>query len=285
MDALGLNVSDPVPATVWLDDVRAYDVHLVGNKASGVAWLLSHGYRVPAGFCVTAPALANASNFGWRAEVEERLNSLPGPWVARSSSTAEDSAGLAFPGMFATVLGLREPAELLAAVERVRDSANAEHVERYARHHGVHSRPVQMAVLIQTQVTASRAGVAFSRHPVTGARDVVIEGNYGLGETVVDGSVTPDGVVVTPDGTVEAVRIGSKQEKLVMTEWGPRRIQTSHVERKESSIDADLARELAVLVRRLERERGVPQDVEWAVDGGKIYLLQARPITTLPPEA
>ena len=145
----------------------------------------------------------------WKDPVSTALLDLPAPWVARSSSTAEDSDGLAFPGLFSTVLDLADARSLLEAVETVRASLHADAVATYAFGNGVDPSTVQMAVLVQSLVSATSAGVALGfRHPVTGAPDVIIEANYGIGETVVDGSVTPDAITVDPDRTITERRLG-----------------------------------------------------------------------------
>ena len=117
---------------------------------------------------------------------------------------------------------------------------------------------------------------------MTGAPDVIIEANYGIGETVVDGSVTPDAITVDPDRTITERRLGSKREKLVATTSHARvrRLPTSALERSNHVLSDDEALTIADLVRRLEVDRGKPVDIEWAIEGDVLYVLQSRPITT-----
>ena len=145
---------------LWLTDPRCQDPSLVGNKGAALAALQGLDYNVPPGFCVTIPAMVGGAT-DWKDPVSTALLDLPAPWVARSSSTAEDSDGLAFPGLFSTVLDLADARSLLEAVETVRASLHADAVATYAFGNGVDPSTVQMAVLVQSLVSATSAGVAF----------------------------------------------------------------------------------------------------------------------------
>lgn len=249
-----------------------------------LARLRQRGHPVPDGFCVTTDALADGAT-DWREQVDAALRRLSPPWVVRSSSTAEDSQGLAFPGLFTTVLDLPDGRSVHEAIETVRNSVGGGAVAAYASHHGFDASSIRMAVLVQPLVVASAAGVAFSRDPVSGADRVVIEANYGLGETVVDGSVTPDAYVVEPDGAIGDRRLGSKRQKVVATTAAARvrRVETSELERASSVLTDAQVHAVATLTRQLAAEIGQPVDVEWALAGDELVLLQARPITTGHP--
>jgi pyruvate,water dikinase len=265
----------------WLDDSRCRDAARVGNKGAMLARLRQRGHPIPDGFCITTEALADGEA-AWRDDMETALRRLSPPWVVRSSSTAEDSAGLAFPGLFTTVLDLPDVRTVREAIQTVHRSANGPAVAAYARHHHFAVESIRMAVLVQPLVIASAAGVAFSRDPVSGADRVLIEANYGLGETVVDGSVTPDAYAVEPDGSIGERRIGSKRQKVVATTATARvrRVETSELERGSSVLTDAQVHAIANLVRRLAAELTHAVDVEWALVGGDLLLLQARPITT-----
>jgi len=249
-----------------------------------LARLRQRGHPVPDGFCVTTDALADGAD-GWRAEVDAALRRLSPPWVVRSSSNAEDSHGLAFPGLFTTVLDVPDARSVHEAIETVRNSARGDAVAAYASHHGFDAASIRMAALVQPLVVATAAGVAFSRDPVSGADRVLIEANYGLGETVVDGSVTPDAYVVEPDDSIGGRRIGSKRQKVVATTAAARvrRVETSALEQGASVLADPQVHAVATLTRRLAAEIGHAVDVEWALVGDELFLLQARPITTGQP--
>lgn len=271
------------PSIVWLDDELARQASLVGNKAAVLAQLRQRGYEVPYGFCITAAAdtvLADEV----RTAIGAALSDLMPPWVVRSSGTVEDSQEYAFPGLFRTILDLADVRSVYEAVAAVRRSADSPTVAAYAAHHKIDLSNFRMAVLIQTLVPATVAGVAFSRDPVTGADGVVIESNYGLGETVADGSVTPDSLTVLEDGVISHRRVGSKKAKVVVTTHGTRlrRLSTSDLERSSFSLDDEKARLIATTVRQLENDLRAPVDVEWALVADRLHILQSRPITSLP---
>jgi len=270
------------PLVLWLDDPRCAMPELVGNKCSTLAQLVDLGYEVPPGFCLTTAALC-AGRGAYESEVTESIRRLKPPWVARSSSTAEDGHGRAFPGLFTTVLDLPDMGSLMQAIEKIERGTHSEVVLAYARKLGVDPQTVKMAILVQSLVPATVAGVAFSRDPVTEEENVVIESNYGLGETVVDGSVTPDSFTVNGDGEVTDRTRGTKRNKVVATTHGARvrRVDTSDLERSDLSLDDERALTVAKVTRKLEADLGYPVDAEWAFSDDRLHVLQARPITTI----
>lgn len=270
------------PLVLSLDDPLCVDSSLAGNKCGTLARLLALDYDVPAGFCITTAGI-EAGEEAYRQPVEEALRGLRSPWVARSSSTAEDRQNLAFPGLFCTVLDIADVRSLFEEVLKIVVSAGSDGVREYAQHHGVDPDGVQMAVLVQGLVPATTAGVSFSRDPRTSERVVMINSNFGLGETVVDGSVIPDTYVVDESGQIRERRIGSKERKVVVTTHNarPRRVETSVRERNSYSLNDVQVQAVAELTRRLEGDLGVPVDVEFAFVGDRLWILQARPITTL----
>jgi pyruvate,water dikinase len=246
---------------------------------------MSRGYEVPRGFCITTAALSAGAHL-YEEPVVEALRQLESPWVARSSSTAEDSQGHAFPGLFTTLLDLADAGSLLDAVEKIQISTHSEVVRTYAKRVGVDPDAVRMAILVQSLVPATVAGVAFSCDPVTEVQHVVIEANYGLGETVVDGSVTPDGFTVSAAGEILKRSVGSKRQKVVATTRGARvrRVDTSDLERAALCLSDQDAVEVAEVTRKLNADLGYAVDIEWAFVNGRLHLLQARPITTVKGE-
>ncbi|MFC9919085.1 phosphoenolpyruvate synthase [Agromyces binzhouensis] len=206
-----------------------------------------------------------------------------GPVAVRSSATAEDSAGTSFAGMHETYNNVVGEDALL---ERIRDcwaSLYGDRVIAYRASQRMDDEPV-LAVVVQTQVASDRSGVMFTVDPSTGALDrLVIEAALGLGEVVVSGLVEPDTYIVAKDGLrLSSVRVGRQALRLVPGPGGS-------VEREDlSAADAD-ARvlsdaeviEVAELGLRVEAHYGEPQDTEWAYSGGRLWMLQSRPVTTL----
>lgn len=269
----------PNPSVRWLGETDSLDPRISGNKAANLARLLERGFAVPDGFCVVGDHVEPDRDRLWEHDVRAALGALPGPWAVRSSSTAEDGAARAYPGLFLTVLGLATADDVVEAVERVRGSASSELVSRYE---GEHSTEVCMSVLVQSLVDAPAAGVAFTRHPVTQRPTVLVEAGLGLGETVVDGSTTPDTLEVAEDETVTLVRRGSKKEKLVLIDSAPTRVPTVAGHGTRAISDAE-TRSVARVARAIEASFGAPQDVEWALDQDRrVVVVQARPITSAP---
>jgi pyruvate,water dikinase len=133
-------------------------------------------------------------------------------------------------------------------------------------------------------VASEKSGVLFTANPITGDREsCVIEGSWGLGEAIVSGIVTPDSYVVGKDGVVREAYVSEKETMVARREDGAGVVEIAVPEEKRNARllnEAELAG-LVALALRAERYFGKPQDVEWAIEGGALYLLQSRPITTL----
>jgi pyruvate,water dikinase len=209
----------------------------VGGKAAGLARLVELGLPVP-----PAVVLPFGEELEDPAEVVRRLGE---PLAVRSSAAGEDATERSAAGQYETVLGVRA-ADVAAAIARVR--SGTERAEAYGL-----AGPV--AVVIQREVPATRAGVAFSRDPVTGEDVVVLECALGAGEAVVSGSITPDRYWV--GGNVRARAAG------------PVRV-----------LRDDEARAIAARVRDAERGFGCPVDVEFCFEDRTLWFVQCRPITT-----
>ena len=200
--------------------------------------------------------------------------------AVRSSATMEDTAGTSFAGMNETFTDVRGEAELLDAVLRCWQSLWAERVVSYRAERGLTDEPA-IAVVVQRLVEAERAGVMFTADPATGDRKrLVIEAAFGLGEVVVSGAVEPDTYVIDASGKIE-VRIGAKEVEIVPADGGQARREVDDARRRARVLSDDDVRALGELGRRIEDHYGAPQDIEWAIAKGKIWIVQSRPITTL----
>jgi phosphohistidine swiveling domain-containing protein len=261
-----------------LTEVSADDRDRVGSKAANEAELLRAGFEVPEAIVITTDAFqrflqANRIASDGAPEAvrsgtvpEEILNMLQAgvnglgehPLAVRSSGVAEDLPGASYAGQYDTRLNVRGKDDLEAALLRCWASAFNPHVVAYRNRNGQSANG--MAVLIQKMVPADVAGVAFSANPVSGKRDeIVINAVRGLGERLVSGQASPDEWVVK-DGEAHCQRA------------------------PESAIDREQARAIAEMARRVEAYFGAPQDIEWALAGDQLSVLQARPITSLPDE-
>jgi phosphohistidine swiveling domain-containing protein len=243
----------PPRTVVRLAEVTRADREHVGSKAANLGDLLRRGFLIPDG-AVVVPTNAEPDP----SEILRVLGDVP--LAVRSSAVAEDLADASFAGQYETVLDVVGPNALREAIRRVRDSASSARAQGYSASPEL-SGPGGMAVLVQRMLEPAAAGVAFTADPVTGRRDeVVITAARGLGERVVSGESVGDEWVVR-DGTTECRRS------------------------IEAAITREQALEVAALARRVEAHfGGVPQDVEWAIERGRLYLLQARPMTAVPEE-
>jgi pyruvate,water dikinase len=209
------------------------------------------------------------------------------PVAVRSSATSEDSATASFAGMNETFTHVIGPDELLDAVRRCWASLWGARSMAYRAAQGLTEEPA-IAVVVQRMVESQRSGVLFTADPTTGDRShLMIEGAFGLGEVVVGGQVQPDTYVVDRvTGRVLEAHIGTKDTKITKGPDGhDLRVQLGEAERTARVLDDDAIAELAHLAVRAEAIFGVPQDIEWAIEDGRIWLVQTRPITTLGQEA
>ncbi len=207
--------------------------------------------------------------------------------AVRSSATAEDSADTSFAGMNQTFTNVSGDEQLCAAVVDCWMSLFGERVVSYRRTRGIADEPA-IAVVVQEMVESERSGVMFTVDPSTGdPSTIVVEGAFGLGEVVVGGQVEPDTYRIAKDGPrLTDVRVGVQTFMIVADDaGGDRRVDLSPAEGGRRVLSDDEALDLARLGLRVERHYGAPQDTEWAIAGGEIFLVQSRPITTLGPVA
>ncbi|HVE68290.1 MAG TPA: PEP/pyruvate-binding domain-containing protein, partial [Solirubrobacteraceae bacterium] len=206
--------------------------------------------------------------------------------AVRSSATAEDLPTASFAGQQDTYLNVVGDEAVLDAVRRCWASLWTDRAVSYRAGGGIDHRDVRLAVVVQRMVEATVAGVLFTANPLTGKRrHAVIDAAPGLGESVVSGAVNPDHFVVdkTTGAIVERCLGDKRMEIRPVAGGGTQRIEPEGRD-DEASLSDDQIRALAALGARVEVHYGAPQDTEWAVDaGGKVWLLQARPVTTLFP--
>ena len=200
-----------------------------------------------------------------RAEIADAYAALgAGPVAVRSSATAEDLPGAAFAGQQDTYLNVTGEPELINAVQKCWGSLWSERAIAYRSRIRIDSAELRIAVVVQRMINAEMAGVMFTADPVSGDREtIMIDASKGLGDAVVSGLVTPDHYVLDDQG-----RLGE--------------FQPGDPDRTQRLPDHVLA-ELVRLGLAVARHFGRPQDIEWAYADDQIWLLQARPMTALPP--
>ncbi len=208
------------------------------------------------------------------------------PVAVRSSATAEDLPGMSFAGQQDTYLNVRGGGRVLDAVKRCWASLWTSRALGYRARAGIRPQDVAIAVVVQRLVPADVAGVLFSANPVTGARDeVMISAAWGLGEAIVGGHVTPDTFVIDKQtGAIRSQDIALKSVMTVRLTEGTRDEPVLDDKRNEASLLPAQAAELARIGARIEQLYGLPMDIEWALQDGRPFIVQARPITALPEQ-
>jgi rifampicin phosphotransferase len=204
-------------------------------------------------------------------------------YAVRSSSPEEDTDAASFAGLYATELGISTTG-LEGAVRRCFASVLDNRVLAYKAARGLDADRPSLAVIIQEQIDSEVAGVGFSINPASNDFDeTVIEANWGLGESVVSGSASPDCFVIDKYSSVPIERrLGAKQISVrVAPDEGT--LAVAHPKRNQLCLDDAQLQELNTAICRLEKMYGCPVDMEWAYAKGQLYVLQARPITAYIP--
>jgi pyruvate,water dikinase len=275
-------MSESTGAVFWFADERCHDVACAGGKGASLAAMTAAGLPVPPGFVVPAWALEQAveparllalaldgDHDAAQALIQEAeppreavaaaYRELGEGLVAvRSSACAEDSDTASYAGQQETFLNVFGAADVSRRIVDCWASFFSERALFYRARKGSLD-DLRMAVVVQQMVEPRKSGVLFTVDPVQRRRDrMVVEAIFGLGEQVVSGHETPDHYVIDRDGQ-------RMRERLI----------------HGGVLESDELARLAELGRTLEERFGGPQDVEWAIAGGSIYLLQSRPVTTL----
>jgi pyruvate,water dikinase len=249
---------------LWTDLALADDPDVVGGKAARLGQLIRSGLRVPAGGVVTIAAhrlrqLSQLDLAAFHQSLDQQVRAAGWPldqaFAVRSSAGVEDSKRASFAGQFRSILNVPLTG-LAAAIEQVQASVGSRAARAYARRLGI-SPPEHLAVIIQRQITPRLAGVCFTTDPVTGADAVIVDYAEGLGDVVADGSAHP--------AATQRYQRGRSNRLTPIGDNGP------HEE----------LRQVAELAIDIENLLQCPQDVEWAIDGDGLWILQARPITTI----
>lgn len=305
-----LNIDDP------LDAFRQRG----GGKATNLARLRLTGAEVPEWFCLTTEAfLAFVSEHGLRSKlvphgdlrifaemIESEFDSLPLPktvrseveqelkrmdladvYVAvRSSGLDEDSPEFSFAGQFSSFLFQKGMDAIERSIKRCWASGFSERALSYRLRHGLPIEDIRVGVIIQQMVDAEVAGVAFSRNPVDpmDRSHVVISSVWGLGEGLVSGELDADHYHVERNTMHCEMQVAVKHVALRQAvEGGLTKHELPEEKQKTSSLTQDEVVRIAKIAVDLEDQMGNPQDCEWAIAKDKLYCLQTRPITNLPP--
>ena len=299
------------------EEAGCADVALAGGKGASLARMTALGMPVPPGFVVPAGALEAAlaetaasiravlargeageelavvsreaialvraadSGGAFAAEVAEAYAQLGEvPVAVRSSATAEDSEEASFAGQQETYLHVHG---VDGIVERIRDCWCSFFTERalFYRSKKGSLADLGMAVVVQRMVEPDAAGVLFTIDPTRGRRDrMLVEAVRGLGEGVVSGQLTPDHFVLARDGRVKRTKLFPQPYKIVAgAEGGTREVALAPEEGEAAAVTEEQLARLAAVGLELEERLGGPQDIEWAIQGDELFVLQSRPVT------
>jgi pyruvate, water dikinase len=266
---------------LWFTEEACKDVRLAGGKGASLANMTAKGLPVPPGFVIPAYVLEQSVDAGQLRELVQAQDAegaqalvrqsrppyeviisyykrLGGKVAVRSSACAEDSETASYAGQQETYLNVTGGDDVCRRVVDCWASFFSERALFYRARKGSLS-DLRMAVVVQKMLAPIKSGVIFTADPVRRRLDrMVIESVFGLGEQVVSGEVTPDHYMVDREGNIKREHIVNKRV-----------------------LEPEEIRQLVELGRKLEEYFGKPQDIEWGMENGNIYLLQSRPVTTL----
>lgn len=266
-----------------LSQISKNDIKKVGGKASSLGELTKVGFSIPGGFVITTEAFEKFYNQEFQSEfiseVLASFNKLKSSRVAvRSSAIDEDSQSASWAGQFVSFLNVSKE-QLLERIKDCWSSIDLERVSSYANLQN--AKGILIGVVIQKMVNSEVSGVIFTRNPVNNQDEIMIESIYGLGELIVQGEMTPDNFLVSKRMEILARNIEFKEKQLIFRNGENQEVEIPENLKNSSSLTDEQIKKLATLGKKIESYYGCPQDIEWAIERGKIYILQSRPITTL----
>lgn len=202
--------------------------------------------------------------------------------AVRSSATAEDLPDASFAGQQETYLNVAGEDEVVKKVKECWGSLFTPRAIYYRIQKGFRHEDVSIAVVVQKMVNSEKSGVMFTSHPVTGEKKCIIEAIFGLGEAIVSGLVTPDTYVYDRIARrLEEVKIGEKKFMLTKQDGKTVKVELDPQKANERVLSDEEIERLVTLGELIEEHYGKPQDVEWATEKGKVYIVQSRPVTTI----
>ncbi|MBK1854801.1 hypothetical protein JO972_07510 [Verrucomicrobiaceae bacterium 5K15] len=251
---------------------------LLGGKAQALGKLAETGLRIPAWFAVTADGEHSEE------EILACAKKLDGNnFAVRSSARGEDGVEHSFAGQYDTFLNV-ELDDLLEKIQCVHRSHQSAHLQTYQS-----SKAIELAhaptALVQAMLAPDVSGVAFTAHPVTGnRRQAMVSGLWGIGSALVSGEADADVWTVDDNNEILERTLADKTQQHIPcpdTDEGVRLVETPINQRQAPCLTDQQIIAVAAMARRCEAHFGCPQDIEWAIENGQLFLLQSRPITTL----
>lgn len=291
-------------------DIQKEDILAVGGKGANLGELFNSGFPVPNGFCITSyafdeyikrnnlkqqlstssnPCYDKITNGQFWSELEQEIlecyTSLgqDARVAVRSSATAEDLPEASFAGQQETYLNVIGKNQLFIAIKKCFASLYSARAIAYRKQTNFDTEHLSLAVVIQTMVESEVSGVLFTVNPVSKKNEqMMLNASWGLGEAIVSGKVTPDIYMYHKNRKrIIEKNLGEKEVTICYDTTGVNEKSTPLEQRIRFCLTEKQATQLFQLGQKIEQHYGTPQDIEWAISGGKLYLLQARPITTL----
>lgn len=262
--------------------VDARDESLYGAKAVGLGEAARAGLPIPPGVALSGGIvdMIVAGDTSALERAMQLVEGLPTPLAVRSSAADEDGADASFAGQHVTLLNVRSVQDLEAALSEIWWSANSDSAITYRQRVGLFTRP-SIGVVVQSLLAPQSAGVLFTRNPLNGSDERLIEASWGLGEVVVSGRVIPDHFRLDPSGTVLEQTVGLKKVAMrPLPDGGTEEEGVAPELIERWCLDAAQLAQLNALATRCDEVYGPGRDIEWAFADGELYLLQCRAITS-----
>ena len=271
---------------VFFSDLRPEDRSHVGGKAYSLGVMTTNGVAVPPGFVVTTRVFDKFKHSRTGRDFDKFISQLLNAFdnlgaskvAVRSSATAEDSDAESWAGQLESYLNVDRD-HLTEAVLKCWDSISSQRVQAYSR--STKAANLSVAVVVQAMVNSDVAGVAFTSDPVADPNNIMIEAGFGLGEAVVQALITSDQYLVDKQTLAIVDKIVGTQEIIIEAVNGQsvqKPLSTEQGSRQKLS-DAEIVN-LAKQAKTIEAIYKKPMDIEWARQQNKLYIVQARPITT-----
>lgn len=268
------------------------DLRLLGGKGFEISKLAVIGLNIPKGFIITSGVFDKwiRSYFGKigqrrmpkavEDQIRAKINQIEGRLIVRSSANIEDSKNNSFAGQFKTMINIRGANSVMNSVNQIYNSVFDEKVLEYCKRAKIDHRKIKMSVIVQDFIEGDVSGVVFTVDPVTGEDNLVIEAVIGLNEGLVSGEITPSRFVIDKsNGRILSKHIVDQPKKLALRKSNG----TRKVRNKRSILqflNSKRLKDLSGIAKKIERVEGTPQDIEWTLKEDKIYVLQARQITS-----
>ena len=201
--------------------------------------------------------------------------------AVRSSATTEDLEGSSFAGQQESYLNVKGNTELIESVKKVFASLFTARAIYYRKKRGFSKEKFALATVVQKMVDSDRSGVIFSSNPVKENNNVVIEAVFGLGEGIVSGKIKPDNYEVTRELEIINKEIAYKKMAITRNSQGDNQeVHLNEDKGGQQVLTESQVKQLANIALKIETHYGIPQDIEFAIESGEIFIVQSRPITT-----